>query len=288
MAKYIGAHVSIAGSLAEAPRRARDIGADAMALFSKNQRQWKVPPLDPAETEAFQAALGEASLKPENVLTHDSYLINLAQTDPGKRRRALDAFIQELERVKVLGLDRLNFHPGSHVNRIDPAGALELIAEAMREAAQAVEGVRLVVETTAGQGTALGADFREIRTLLDLCGMSDRTGVCIDTCHIFAAGYDLVTRDAWERTMADFGDAVGFENLWGMHLNDSLRECGSRVDRHASLGKGAVGPEAFRWIMEDDRFDDIPLILETPDPEIWADEIALLRRWAGQKEGIKR
>ncbi len=269
--------MSTAGGLDQAPRNAREIGANAFALFTKNQRQWRVPPLSAEEAAAFKEALGEAGIEPSMVLPHDSYLINLAQTDPEKRRRTVDAFIVELQRARDLGLDRVNFHPGSHVNRIDPEGALDLIAEAMGEAADAVKGVRLVVELTAGQGTALGANFEEIRGLLDRFGRPERAGVCIDTCHIFGAGYDLRTEAAYRETLDRFAGVVGFENLYGVHLNDSKRELGSRKDRHAPLGEGLIGEEAFRLIMQDERFDGMPLVLETPEPERWAAEIAWLR-----------
>jgi len=259
------------------PRNALSIGADAMAIFTKNQRQWKVPPLADESVDAFTAGLAQARIAPEHVLVHDSYLINLGNPDPAKAEKALDAFIEEIRRVEALGLTLLNFHPGAHLGEGEEP-CLERIAAAMRAALDATERGVLVIENTAGQGTSVGYTFGHLARLMELTGGGDRVGVCIDTCHLFASGYEL-RGDAFDETFADFDRQVGFSRLRGMHINDSVKECGMRVDRHAPIGKGCIGGEPFERIMGDSRFDGIPLILETPQPDLWAEEIALLRGW---------
>lgn len=275
--KHIGAHVSAAGGLHNAPKAAAEIGADAFALFTKNQRQWKTKPLTEEEISSFSQAMKEYGFTPKQVLPHDSYLINLGNPDPEKRARSLDSFIEELRRVRQLGLDRLNFHPGAHLNQCSALESLSLIAEAIDSALQEVEGVYAVIETTAGQGSALGRSFEEIATIIDRSGHADRIGVCVDTCHIFAAGYDIRDEQSFRRTFDQFESIIGFSRLMGVHLNDAKSSYDSHVDRHDGIGRGNIGLKAFELLMADSRFDEVPLILETTDPSIWDKEIALLR-----------
>ena len=274
--KYIGAHVSAAGGVFNAPYNARAIGAKAFALFTKNQRQWKAKPLDEATVEKFKSALSECGIAPRHVLPHDSYLINLGHPDEAQRQKSLDAFIDEVRRCEKLGLDKLNFHPGSHLKKMSEEACLDRIAEAMNITLNETDGVTLVIENTAGQGSNLGYRFEHLAYLIDKTDDKSRVGVCLDTCHTFTAGYDLRTREAYEETMQKFDTIVGFSYLRGMHLNDAKPPLGSRVDRHQSLGKGELGWEPFRRIVNDPRMDDIPLILETIDESLWADEIATL------------
>jgi deoxyribonuclease-4 len=276
--KYIGAHVSASGGVENAPLNAARINARALALFTKNQRQWQAKPLSDANIQAFKTNLAAAGISPGAVLVHDSYLINLGHPDPEALARSRDAFVDEMRRCALLDLPLLNFHPGSHLRKIDETRCLTLIAESVNLALQAVPGVTAVIENTAGQGSNLGWRFEHLAAIIEQVEDKSRVGVCIDTCHAFAAGYDLRTFEASERTWAEFDAVVGFDYLRGMHLNDAKSEFGSRVDRHHSLGQGNIGWEAFRYLMQDERFDGIPLILETVDPSIWADEIQALYR----------
>lgn len=274
--KYVGAHVSAAGGVFNAPLNAKAIGAKAFALFTKNQRQWKAKPLDQESIDLFKKNLELAQILPKHVLPHDSYLINLGHPEEEKRLKSLDAFIDELERCDQLGLDRLNYHPGSHLKKISTEECLERISNSMNEAIQKTKNVKLVIENTAGQGSNLGFKFEHLSYLIENSIDKERVGVCIDTCHMFTAGYDIRTREAYDKTWQEFDDIVGFEYLMGMHINDSKPDLGSHVDRHDSLGKGKIGLDAFRFIMNDERMDDIPLVLETIDDSIWAEEIKLL------------
>ena len=278
--KYIGAHVSAAGGVENAPLNAAEIGANAFALFTKNQRQWQATPLTDESIEAFGRNLAKSGIDPSKVLPHDSYLINLGNPDPEKRKKSLEAFIDELHRAEQLGLKLLNFHPGSHLKQVDEDDGLKIIAASMNEAIARSESAVLVIENTAGQGSNLGYSFEQLARIIELTEESSRVGVCLDTCHSFAAGYDLRTAEAYEETMNAFGKVVGFQWLKGMHLNDAKSGFASRVDRHASLGEGNIGWEAFRLLLQDPRSDDMPLILETTDPERWADEIEALRGFA--------
>ena len=275
-----GAHVSIAGGVGNAPANAAAIGADAFALFTKNQRQWSAPPLDAASIAEFRERCAASGFAPEYVLPHDSYLINLGNPDPGKRRAAVEAFTAELERCAALGLVKLNFHPGSHLGKCTVEEALTNISVGVRAALDAVPGVMAVIENTAGQGSCVGGPFAELGTLMEKIDRPGRVGVCFDTCHAYAAGYDLATPEGYEKTMAEFAAAVGFEHLAGMHLNDAQGVCGGHLDRHAPIGDGALGVETFRRIVNDPRIDNVPLILETPEPDRWAAEIRLLRSLA--------
>ncbi len=274
--KRVGAHVSIAGGVENAPLHAKSIGAKAFAMFTKNQRQWKAPKLPALSIDAFMNNCIEGGFKPEHILPHDSYLINLGSPDPDKLRNAREAFIDEMQRVESLELILLNFHPGSHLNSIDEEGCLKLIAESINMALNATTSVTAVIENTAGQGTNLGYRFEQLASLVEWVEDKTRVGVCLDTCHLFASGYDLQTNDAIESTFKEFDRIVGMKYLKGMHLNDALRPLGSRLDRHASIGKGTIGMEAFSYIMAHPACEEIPLILETPDSDQWSSEISLL------------
>ncbi|EKO9195888.1 deoxyribonuclease IV [Salmonella enterica] len=275
--KYIGAHVSAAGGLANAPARAAEIGATAFALFTKNQRQWRAAPLTPLVIDDFKIACEKYHFSAAQILPHDSYLINLGHPVSEALEKSRDAFLDEMQRCEQLGLTLLNFHPGSHLMQIAQEDCLARIAESINIALAQTEGVTAVIENTAGQGSNLGFEFEQLAAIIDGVEDKSRVGVCIDTCHAFAAGYDLRTPEACEKTFAGFGKIVGFQYLRGMHLNDAKSAFGSRVDRHHSLGEGNIGHDAFRWIMQDARFDGIPLILETINPDIWAEEIAWLK-----------
>ncbi len=274
--KYVGAHTSASGGVYNAVKNAEAIGAKAFALFTKNQRQWKAKPLDAETIDTFKRMLEESGIAPKHVLPHDSYLINLGHPEEEKRQKSFDAFVDEVERCMQLGLDRLNFHPGSHLKKIGEEQCMDYIAGNMNRTLERTEGVTLVLENTAGQGSNLGWKFEHLAYIIDRVEDKSRVGVCIDTCHMFTAGYDIRTREAYDASMAEFDRLVGFEYLRGMHLNDSKPDLGSHVDRHESIGKGKIGLDAFRFIMNDPRMDDIPLILETIDPDIWAEEIRLL------------
>ena len=274
--KFVGAHVSASGGVFNAPLNAQKIGAKAFALFTKNQRQWAAKPLEQDTIDKFKKNLELAEILPSHVLPHDSYLINLGHPEEEKRKKSLNAFIDEVQRCEQLGLDRLNFHPGSYLKKITPEECLDFIVESMNETLRVTKNVTLVIENTAGQGTNMGFDFRHLGYLIDNSIDKDRVGVCIDTCHMFTAGYDIRTREAYDKTWGEFDSIIGASYLKGMHINDSKPDLGSRVDRHHSLGEGKIGLDAFRFIMNDDRMDDIPLILETIDNSIWKEEIELL------------
>ena len=289
--KFVGAHVSASGGVDNAPLNAMAIGAKAFALFTKNQRQWVAKPLETKTIDAFQKNLEASGILPKHVLPHDSYLINLGHPEVEKLEKSRDAFIDEIERCRILGLDRLNFHPGSHLVKIpkkDPEymdklmaaeiGCLDVIAESMNRAIDATKdsNVKLVIENTAGQGSNLGYKFEHLGHIIDKIEDKSRVGICLDTCHTFTGGYDLRTREAYDETMDAFGRIVGFEYLMGMHINDSKPPLGSRVDRHHSLGQGEIGWDAFKFIMNDPHMDDIPLVLETIDETIWPEEIRAL------------
>ena len=281
--RFIGAHVSAAGGVQNAPLNAQNIGANAFALFVKNQRQWSAKPLEDAAVEAFKQDLSAAKILPEHVLPHDSYLINLGHPDDSKREQSFNAFLDEISRVERLGLKLLNFHPGSHLNEISETECLNLIAECMNEAIRRTRDVKLVIENTAGQGSNLGYKFEHLAHLIDKVNDRGRVGVCLDTCHTFAAGYDLRSSEAYAKTMRDFDAIVGYEFLSAMHLNDSKFGINSRKDRHESLGKGHLGIDAFKNIINDERIGEIPLILETIDESVWADEIKILRNLQKEK-----
>jgi deoxyribonuclease-4 len=274
--KYIGAHVSAAGGVENAPVNAAGIGAKAFALFTKNQRQWKSSPLTNSSIKLFRENCEKHGYKPFQILPHDSYLINLGHPEQEGLEKSREAFLDEMQRCEQLGLDRLNFHPGGSLAKISDEECLLRIAESVNITLDKTSGVTAVIENTAGQGSNLGFKFEQIRFIIDHVEDKSRVGVCIDTCHSFAAGYDLSTEEAFKATFRHFDEVVGFKYLRGMHINDSKKGLGSRVDRHDSLGKGTLGIEVFKWLIHDIRFDDMPLILETPDETIWKEEIKML------------
>ncbi len=274
--KRVGAHVSAAGGVENAPLNATKIGARAFALFVKNQRQWQAKPLTPKNIDLFKENCSRVGITPDHILAHDSYLINLGHPEKEALEKSRNAFIDEMERCRQLGVTLLNFHPGSHLKKISPENCLARIAESINLAHKAVPSVVTVIENTAGQGTNMGFEFEHLAEIIDQVADKARVGVCIDTCHAFAAGYDLSDKKGCDSTFARFDAVVGFRYLKGMHLNDSKKELGSRVDRHHSLGEGVLGLEVFRYIMNDDRFDEIPLILETIDDTLWDKEIKML------------
>ena len=278
--KYFGAHVSASGGADNAPANAHAIGATAFALFTKNQRQWVAKPLTAGEIDAFRKACDTYGYRPEQILPHDSYLINLGHPEKEALEKSRAAFLDEMQRCELLGLDRLNFHPGSHLQKITEEESLDRIAESINIALDKTRGVTAVIENTAGQGSNLGFRFEHLRYLIDRVEDKSRVGVCIDTCHAFAAGYDLRTAEACDATFAELDRVVGFGYLKGMHLNDAMKILSSRVDRHMPLGEGMIGMECFRYIARDKRFDGIPLILETPDETRWSEEIARLKAFA--------
>ena len=274
--KTIGAHVSTSGGVENAPLNAKMIGATAFALFTKNQRQWTAAPLGEQSIQAFEQNCA-GTFSASQILPHDSYLINLGHPETEGLEKSRAAFLDEMRRCEQLGLDRLNFHPGSHLNKCSERECMMLIAESINLALAKTKGVIAVIENTAGQGSNMGFRFEQLAEMIAQVEDKTRVGVCLDTCHTFAAGYDLRSEKAFCATFEEFGKTVGFKYLKGMHINDSKKDIGSRVDRHDCLGKGFIGIDCFRFLMADKRFDGIPLILETPDPLIWADEIKLLR-----------
>jgi deoxyribonuclease-4 len=273
--KYIGAHVSASGGVENAPLNAKEIGANAFALFTKNQRQWVSSPLTAKSIDLFKAYCSENGFDAAYILPHDSYLINLGNPDEEAIQKSRAAFIDEMQRCEQLGLKMLNFHPGSHLNKISIEQCLEEIAANINLALSKTSGVTAVIENTAGQGSNLGNRFEEIRYIIDRVDDKSRVGVCIDTCHTYSAGYDIV--GDYDGVFGEFGRIVGFEYLKAIHLNDTKKPLGSRVDRHESIGLGLLGMDFFKRFMQDPRFDNMPIVLETPDESRWADEIALLR-----------
>lgn len=281
--KFIGAHVSAAGGVENAPVNAHSIGATAFALFTKNQRQWEAPPLTQKSIDTFKANCEKYGYTPAQILPHDSYLINLGNPDSDALEKSRNAFLDEMVRCQQLGLDRLNFHPGSHLNKISEEESLLLIADSINMALERTQGVTAVIENTSGQGSNLGYTFEQIRFIIDHVNDQSRIGVCIDTCHAFTAGYDISTPEAFAKTFSHFDRVIGFKFLKGIHLNDTKKGLGSRVDRHENIGDGLLGIEPFRLIMTDPRFNAIPIILETPDESRWAEEIKTLMKFANTK-----
>lgn len=276
MSKYIGAHVSASGGVGNAILNAEAIGAKAFALFTRNQRSWVSKPLPTEDVEAFKQLLSERGFEPSYVLPHDSYLINLGSPDEETLTKSRAAFLDEMRRAQQLGLTMLNFHPGSHLNRMGEEECLDQIAREINAALAQTQGVTAVIENTAGQGTNLGWRFEHIARIIEGIEDKSRVGVCIDTCHTLAAGYDLSTEMGYQFAMEEFERVIGFGYLRAVHLNDSKKGAGSHVDRHETLGNGALGCDFFVRFMNDQRFDNMPIILETPDPTRWAEEISWL------------
>lgn len=274
--KYIGAHVSAGSSVAETPLRADQIGAKAFALFTRNPSRWVAPALKQPDIELFKQRCHELGYEPSVILPHDSFLINLGAPDADKLEKSRAAFLDEMNRCMQLGLTMLNFHPGSHLNLIPENECLDLIADSINITLDRTEGVKAVIECTAGQGSNLGFSFAQIARIIDGIKDKERAGVCIDTCHAFAAGYDLSTPQGYAATWEEFDRLIGADYLCGIHLNDAKKGLGSRIDRHEQIGKGTLGESFFKMLMNDPRIDGIPVILETPDDSLWKDEIAWL------------
>lgn len=279
--KFIGAHVSTEGGVENAPLNAHKIGATAFALFLKNQRQWVSRPLSDASVSAFKKNCEHYGYSPQQILPHDGYLINVGSPDPEMLEKSRAAFLDEMQRAEQLGLDRLNFHPGSHLQKISEEECLRTIAESVNITLDKTRGVTAVLEITAGQGSNVGYSFEHLRFIIDRVEDQSRIGVCIDTAHAYSAGYELKTAEGFDGVFRKFDEIIGFKYLYGMHINDSKKEFRSRVDRHESLGKGSLDWDPFTRLMKDSRFDRMPLILETPDEDIWAEEIAKLKNWVG-------
>lgn len=274
--KYVGAHVSVEGGISFAPLRAKEIGAKSFAIFTRNPSRWKSAPIKEAEAEAFKLNCEKAGFTSDVILPHDSFLINLCAPEKQKLHLSREAFLDEFRRCEQLGLSMLNFHPGSHLNTIESDKALDMIAESINITLDKTSGVTAVIENTAGQGSNLGHEFEQIARIIDGVEDKSRVGVCVDTCHAFSAGYDLVSDEGYNDVWKKFDEIIGGKYLRALHLNDDKRELGSRIDRHESIGKGTLGNVFFSRMMNDPRFDNMPLILETPNEEIWADEIAWL------------
>ena len=274
--KYIGAHVSASGGVENAPVNANTIGAKAFALFTKNQRQWVSGPLTEGNICQFKANCAKFGYQPEHILPHDSYLINLGNPEKEMLTKSRKAFLDEMNRCEILGLRLLNFHPGAHMNLHSADDCLKLIAESINLTLDKTKNVTAVIENTAGQGTAVGYRFEHLGAIIGMVQDKTRVGVCLDTCHTFTSGYNIRTKEGYRSTFEDFESIVGFSYLKGVHLNDSKKELGTHVDRHESLKKGVMGEEVFFRIMNDPRFDNIPLILETPDESLWEEEIKWL------------
>lgn len=282
--KYIGAHVSIEGGVSTAPLNANLIGAKAFALFTGNPSRWVTKQITDQEADLFKERCAEFGYTSEVILPHDNFLINLGSPDSKKLAMSRKSFLDEMKRCEKLGLKLLNFHPGSHLNLISVEECLDKIAESINISLDSTEGVVAVLETTAGQGSNLGWDFAHAGYIIDKVEDKDRVGVCVDTCHTYSAGYDLKSRDGYEKTWKEFDEKIGFKYLRGMHLNDDKRALGSRIDRHELIGRGTLGAEFFHRLMNDPRFDNIPLILETPNELIWEKEIEWLYKQIGEKE----
>jgi deoxyribonuclease-4 len=274
--KRVGAHVSIGGGVENAPLNAKAIGAKAFAMFTRNQRQWHSAALSPASVEAFRSNCAEAGFLPQHILPHDSYLINLGHPEADKLEKSRQAFITEMQRTEELGLVMLNFHPGSHLNLTSEEESLGLIAASVNLALEATRNVAAVIENTAGQGSNLGFRFEQIAMIIEQVEDKSRAGVCLDTCHLFASGYDIRTPEAFDAMLGEFDRIVGLRYLRGMHLNDAKQPLGSKVDRHACIGKGMIGADAFAHMMRHPALEEIPLILETPDADGWESEIRML------------
>ncbi|MBR4530922.1 deoxyribonuclease IV [bacterium] len=284
MVKFIGVHISAAGGVENAPKNAAEINATAFALFTKNQKQWFAPALSAASIEAFKKNCQELGFAANAILPHDSYLINLGHPTDEGLQKSRTSFTDEMKRCEILGLDRLNFHPGSHLREITESECLSKIAESINIALDKTKGVTAVIENTAGQGSNVGYRFEHLAEIIDKVEDKSRVGICIDTCHAFAAGYDLTTPAACGKTFAELDKTVGLRYLCGMHFNDAKKMLGSKVDRHETLGNGAIGLDCFKWLIEQPFTDDIPLILETPEPEKWPAEIELLKSFVKQED----
>lgn len=283
--KRVGAHVSIAGGVHNAPSNAKRIGATAFALFTKNPRQYRSAPLEPSTVEGFKTAMKETGYRPVHVVPHIGYLVNLGSPVPSMYEKSYEAFVDELRRCEQLGLTYLNIHPGSHPKEQGDEACLRRIAEALKCALGEVDGVEVLLENTAGQGSSVGSTLEQLAAIMKMSGVRERIGICFDTCHAFAAGFELRTREGYEAAVGRIDSVIGLDKLKAVHLNDAKSELGSRIDRHRSLGEGMLGLEPFRFLMNDPRMDEIPMILETPDDTLWPAEIRLLQDLERKEEG---
>lgn len=277
--KHLGPHVSASGGVENAPLNAMAIGATAFALFTKNQRQWIAPPLTEKSIEAFKVNCEKAGIGADYILPHDSYLINLGQPDPESLEKSRNSFVEEMHRCEQLGLKMLNFHPGSHLKQISLDECLRRVAESINMALDKTQGVMAVIENTAGQGSNVGFGFQHLASIIDRVEDKSRVGVCLDTCHTYSAGYDIKTEQGYAETFREFDETVGAHFLKAIHLNDTKKSLASRVDRHDSIGKGLLGLDFFQRFMKDPRFNNMPIILETPDENLWAEEIKMLQSY---------
>lgn len=268
--------MSISGGVQNAPLNAIAIGAKAFGMFTKNQRQWISKPLTAESIAQFRKHCETYGYKPFQILPHDSYLINIGSPEEGLNKKSREAFTDELQRCELLGLDRLNFHPGGHLKIITEEECMKKIAENINFALDRTKDVTAVIENTSGQGSNLGYTFEHLKFIIDHIEDKSRAGVCIDTCHTFCAGYDLSSPEGFIRTFEAFESIVGFRYLKGVHLNDSKKGLGTRLDRHENIGLGFIGENTFRMLMNDNRFDDMPLVIETPDDTLWEEEIRRL------------
>ena len=273
---YIGAHVSIAGGVQTAPQRAIDLEATALGLFTKNQRQWAAKPLDVEQIREFRDGLDRSGISQEHAVIHSSYLINIANPDPEKRLKSVAALLEECLRAEQLGLSLVNFHPGSGMGEITDDESIDLIAQGCRAILDRTTTAVLVLECTAGQGAHVGHRFSHLGQIIRSAGSPERLRICVDSCHVFAAGYDVRKPDGYEQMMSEIEHEVGLDRLVAIHLNDSKSELGSRTDRHDQIGDGRIGLEGLANFVRDPRLADLPFVLETPDPDRWKDEIALL------------
>lgn len=276
--KFIGAHVSTAGGIDQAIIRASKLQATALALFTKNQRRWNAPKLTPFSIDKFHIECEKYKFTPNQILPHNSYLINLGHPCYDKLLKSREAFIDELIRCEQLGLLMLNFHPGSSLYQLDESSCISRIADSINMALDKTKKVTAVIENTAGHGSSIGFNFEQLANIIYKIEDKNRIGVCIDTCHAFAAGYDLRTETNCENTFRSFSDTIGFHFLRGIHLNDTKTNFGERKDRHHSLGKGKIGKNAFKWIIKNEQFNGIPIILETTNPKEWSREINWLKK----------
>ena len=274
--KYIGAHVSAQGGAQNTPNAAASIGAKAFALFTGFSNRWSSKRPTTKAIDAFKENCEKAGFSPDHILPHDNFLINLGSPDADKLAMSRESFLDEMERVKLYGLTMLNFHPGSHLKAISEDECLDRIAESINITLDKIQGVAAILETTAGQGSNMGWRFEHLAHIIDKVDDKTRIGVCLDTCHSHSAGYDLATPEGYEDTWRQFDEIIGLHYLRAMHLNDNMRTLGSHIDRHACIGEGSLGRAFFSRLMKDSRFDNIPLILETPDPDRWSEEIAWL------------
>lgn len=275
--KYVGAHMSIAKGFHDAVFKSIKMKANAMAFFVQSPRSWNSKPLNESLIIQFKKACQENNINPKKqILVHGSYMTNLSNPEKEKRAMSSSLILEEMKKCELLGIGLFNVHPGSTLGKISKKKAITFLAEEINKLIKKTNSIVFVIETMAGQGNTLGESFQELKNIIDLIEDKTRIGVCIDTCHIYSAGYNIKTKEAFDKVFSSFDKIIGFEYLRGMHLNDSKTPFNSKKDRHEHLGKGSIGLDVFKFIMEDPRFDNIPLIIETPDPNNYPNEIEKL------------